>query len=220
MTRRALEEFQALSSFPSALLLCYGLVKRRWSCLMPKMAPSQHFPWLCQPCSSPDKLRGWREHGLGFLDASYRAQLGLVNIQPSSQVARKHGSEKWVFPSLTASGASEKRILNVPMIPSHWQSCCCCCSVAQSCPTLCDPMDCSMPGFPVLHHLLEFAQTHVHWVSDAIQPAHPLPPATLPALNLSQHQGLFQWVSSSHQVAKVLEIQHQSFQWRFRAAFL
>ena len=64
-----------------------------------------------------------------------------------------------------------------------------CCSVAQSCPTLCDPMDCSTSGFPVLHHLLEFAQTHVHWVSDAIQPSHPLSSPSL-ALNLSQHQGL------------------------------
>ena len=80
---------------------------------------------------------------------------------------------------------------------------------------LCDPIDCSKPGFPVLHHLLEFAQTHVHWVSDAIQPSHPLSPPSPSALNLSQHQGLFQWVSSSHQVAKVLELQlqHQSFQW-------
>ena len=84
------------------------------------------------------------------------------------------------------------------------------------------PMDYSTPGFPVLHYLLEFAQTHVHWVSDAIQPAHPLLPPSPPAFNLSQHQGLFQWVSSSHQVAKLLELQlqHQSFQWIFRTDFL
>ena len=69
----------------------------------------------------------------------------------------------------------------------------CCCSVAQSCLTLCDPMDCSMPGFPVLHHLTELVQTHVHWVGDAIQPSHPLP--TPFAFNLSQHQGLFRWVT-------------------------
>jgi len=73
-----------------------------------------------------------------------------------------------------------------------------CCSVAQACLTLCDPMDCSTPGFPVLHHLPEFTQTHVHWVDDAIPPFHPLSPSS-PALNLSQHQGLFQWVSSSTQ---------------------
>ena len=69
------------------------------------------------------------------------------------------------------------------------------CSVAQSHPTLCDPMDCSMPVFPVLHRLLEFVQTHVHWVSDTIQPSHPLLPPSSLALNLSQHQGLFQWMS-------------------------
>ena len=76
-------------------------------------------------------------------------------------------------------------------------------------------MDCSMPGFPVLQHLLEFAQIHVHWVSDAIQPSHPLLPPSPHALNLSQHQDLFQWVGLLHLMAKVLELQfqHQSFQW-------
>ena len=95
------------------------------------------------------------------------------------------------------------------------------CSVTYLCPTLCDPVDCSTPGFPVLHRLPEFTQTHVHWVGDAIQPSHPLSPPSPPALNLSQHQGLFQWVGSSHQVAKVLELQfqHQSFQWIFRVDF-
>ena len=87
-------------------------------------------------------------------------------------------------------------------------------SVAQSCLTLCDPMNRSTPGLPVHHQLLESTQTYVHWVSDTIQPSHPLSSPSPPALNLSQHQGLFQWVSSSHQVAKVLEFQpqHQSFQ--------
>ena len=79
-------------------------------------------------------------------------------------------------------------------------------------------MDCSITGSPVLHHLPEFAQTHVHWVGDAIQPSHSLLSPSPPTFNLSQHQGLFQWVSVSHQVAKVLELQlqHQSFQWIFR----
>ena len=80
-------------------------------------------------------------------------------------------------------------------------TCCWWCSVTQSCPTLCNPMDCSTPGFPVLHYLLEFAQTHAHQVYDVIQPTHPLSPPSPPALNLSQHQGLFQRVSSSYQVA-------------------
>ena len=69
---------------------------------------------------------------------------------------------------------------------------CCCWSVSKSCLTLCNPMDCSMPGLPVTHHLLEFAQVHVHWISDAIQPSHPLLSPS-PAVNLSQHQGLFRW---------------------------
>ena len=85
-------------------------------------------------------------------------------------------------------------------------------SVAQSCLTLCDPMNRSTPGFPVHHQLLESTQNHVHWVSDTIQPSHPLSSPFPPAFNLSQHQGLFKWVSSSHQVAKVSEfqLQHQS----------
>ena len=93
-----------------------------------------------------------------------------------------------------------------------------CCSLAKSHPTLCDPMDCSMPGFPVLHYLLEFAQIHLHWVNYAMSssatPCHF-------AFSLSQHQSLFQWVSS-YQVAKVLELQlhHQSLQWIFRVDFL
>ena len=76
-------------------------------------------------------------------------------------------------------------------------SCCCCCSVVESCPTFCNPMDYSMPGFPVFHYLLEFAQTHVHWVGDAIQPSHILSSPSPPAFNLSQHQSLFSWVGSS-----------------------
>ena len=86
-------------------------------------------------------------------------------------------------------------------------------SFVQSCPTLCNPMNHSTPGFPVHHQLPESTQTHVHWVSDAIQPSHPLSSPSPPAPNPSQHQGLFQWVSSLHQVAKVLEfqLQHQSF---------
>ena len=102
-------------------------------------------------------------------------------------------------------------------------------SVSQLCLTLCDPTDCSTPGFPVHHQLPELAQTYDHWVGDAIQPSNvqkmgedPLLSPSPPSLNLSQHQGCFKWVSSSHQVAKVLEfqLQHQSFQWIFRTDFL
>ena len=90
------------------------------------------------------------------------------------------------------------------------------CSVVS---TSANTIDCSTSGFLLLHHLPEFAQTHVHWVSDVIWPSNPLSPTFPPALNLAQHQSLFQWVSSSHQMGKVLEFQHQSFQWIFRVDF-
>ena len=92
----------------------------------------------------------------------------------------------------------------------------CCYSVTKPCLTLCNPMDCSTPGLSVHHQVLELTQTHVHRVRDAISSPSP------PAFSLSQNQGLFQWVSSSHQEAKVLELQfqHQSFQWIFRVNFL
>ena len=91
-------------------------------------------------------------------------------------------------------------------------------SVAQLCPALCNPMDCSTPVLPVHHQLQEFTQTHVHWVRDAIQPSYPLSSPSPPTFSLSQHQDLFKWVSSSHQVAKMFEFQLQntSFQWIFR----
>ena len=95
-------------------------------------------------------------------------------------------------------------------------------SVAQSCLTLCDHMDCSTPGLPVHHQLPESTQTHVGWVGDAIQLSHPLSSPSSAALNLSQHQGLYKWVNSLHQVAKGLEfqLQHQSFHWIFRTDLL
>ena len=95
-------------------------------------------------------------------------------------------------------------------------------SVAQLRPTLCDSMSRSMPGLPLQHQLPESTQTHLHWVGDTIQPSHPLSSPSPPAFNLSQHQTLFKWVSSSHQVAKVLkfQLQHQSFQWTPRTYLL
>ena len=90
--------------------------------------------------------------------------------------------------------------------------------VTHSCPTLCHPMDCSTPGLPVYHQPPELAQTYLHWVGGDIQPSHPLSSPSPPAFSLSQHQGLFKWVCSSHQVAKLLklQLQHQSTQWMFR----
>ena len=95
-------------------------------------------------------------------------------------------------------------------------------SVAQSCLTLCIPMNRSMPGLPVHHQLPKSTQTHIHWVGDAIQSSYPLSSPSTPTLNLFQHQGLFKWVSSSHQVDKVLEfrLQHQFFQWTPRTDLL
>ena len=95
-------------------------------------------------------------------------------------------------------------------------------SVAQSCPTLCNPMNRSTPGLPFHHHLPEFTQTHAHRVCDAIQPSHPRSSPSPPALNPSQHQSLFQRVNSSHEVAKVLEfqLQHHFFQRNPRADLL
>ena len=97
-------------------------------------------------------------------------------------------------------------------------------SITQLCLTLGNSMDCSTPGLPVHHQLPESTQTHVHWVGDAMKPSHPLSSPSPPALNLFQHQGLFKRVSSSHQLAKVLEFQpqaqHQFFQWIFRTDFL
>ena len=95
-------------------------------------------------------------------------------------------------------------------------------SVAQLCPALCNRMDCSTPGLPVHHQLLELTQTHVLWVGDAFQPSHPLLSPSPPTFNLSRHQCLFKWVSSLHQVDKLLEfwLQHQFFQWIFRTGFL
>ena len=81
-----------------------------------------------------------------------------------------------------------------------------CCSAPRLCPTLCDPMHYSTPGFPVHHHLLELALTHAHWVSDTLQPFHPLSPPSPPAFNLSQHQGLFQWFFTMIHVGRDLHI--------------
>ena len=141
-------------------------------------------------------------------------------------LSREHiGHSKHPFPTTQEKTTHGRhRMINVEIrlpifsaVEDHY-----CFSVAKSFPTLCNPMNYSMPGFPVLHFLLEFSQTHVHCISDAIQPSHPLLPSSPPVLNVSQHQGLFQWVSSLHQVAEVLELQlqHQSFQWIFKIDFL
>ena len=117
---------------------------------------------------------------------SWRSMWSTMSNTPGSEEAEK-GWEKAVELWRSDSGALGKQGY--------------CCSITKSCPTLCNPMDCSTSGLPVPHHLPEFAQVHVYWMSDAIQPSHPLLPSS-PALNLSQHQGLFQWVISPHHMAQ------------------
>ena len=134
-------------------------------------------------------------HIFGIESAQYIPLLSVssafLNQKTKDQfLAREPGKEKW-----TAS------YFNDSLVQFS--------SVTQLCPTLCDPMNHSTPGLPVYHQLLEFTQTHVHQVGDAIQPSHPLLSPFPPTLNPSQHQGLCQWVSSSHEVAKVLEFQLQ-----------
>ena len=123
--------------------------------------------------------------------------------------------ETWVWP-LGCEHPLEKCMANHISILVQFSS------VTQSCLTLCNPMECSMPSLSVQHQRPDLTQTHVHWVSDAIQPSHPLSFPSPPAFNLSQRQGLFKWVSSTHQVVKVLEfqLQHQFFQWIFMTDFL
>ena len=156
-----------------------------------------------------------------FLPGKSPGQRSLAGYSPLGRKSRTwlsdlttnhhhHGWEIKLFPSFCYC---KNTIMNILVQFS---------SVTQSCLTLCNPMDCSTPGLPAHHQLLEFTQTHVHWVGDAIQPSPPLSSPSPPAFNLSQHQGLFKWVSSSHEVANILEfqLQHQSFQWIFRTDFL
>ena len=117
------------------------------------------------------------------------------------------------FNSCNELKISPKLIIDIKIMISSDNFCIQFSSVAQSCLTLCDPMNYSTPGLPVHHQLPESTQTHVHWVSNAIHPSHPLLSPSPPALNLSQHQGLSQWVSSLHQVAEVLEFQLQYQLW-------
>ena len=151
---------------------------------------------------------------LFFCDCGFQSVCPLMNkvkrLMETSWWERLWGNLGFVLMNVVTK--SQTRLTN--WTEMNWkQKKYCCCSVYQLCPTLCDPMDCSRPSFSVFNHLLEFSQTHVHCVGDATQPSHPLSSPSPLAFNLSQHQGLFQWVSSSQQVAKVLEfqLQHQSF---------
>ena len=127
-----------------------------------------------------------------------------------SDITRCHDLGFWMLSFKPDFSVSPHTLIKKLFSSSSLSTICCCyCSVAQSCPTLCDPTDGSTPGFPVLHYLIELPQTHVHRVDDAIQPPHLLSPSP-PALNLSQHQGLSQWDSSLHEVTTVFD---QYFPW-------
>ena len=150
----------------------------------------------------------------------------LWNFGVNSFIVRQNSPVKLSRPGLSFVGIlkiiSSISLLTIVLLffCQFWFS-----SAEFSCSVLsgsCDPMDCSTSGLPVHHHLLEFTQTHVDWVCDAIQPYYPLSLPSPPVFNLSQHQGIFKWVSFSHLVAKVLQfqLQHQSFQWLFRTDFL
>ena len=161
--------------------------------------------WVAEACS---------DHHMRIMNTTFMGCISSKSLDSGlySHSARVHSYQYWT------SSDRVSPYVNLRQFTSLYY----CCSIAQSCLTLCQPMDCSKPGFPVLHYLLELAQTHVCWVDDATQPSHPLLAPSPPAFNLSQHQGLFKWVSSLHQVAKVLELQfqHQSFQRVFRIDFL
>ena len=157
------------------------------------------FPWIIYPCNFLNKFPFSALATIGFLSLGiYSSNSYLVKVL---SMLKRHSGMSWRMISLSVQFSR---------------------SVAQSCPTLCDPMDCSTAGLPVHHQLPAITQIHVHWVGDAIQPSHPLSGPSPLAFNLSQHQGLFKWVSSLYQVPKVLEfqLQHQSFQWTFRTDFL
>ena len=143
------------------------------------------------PFSSKEKLRLSSKYGIWRFSLLVKKRKHLVGkILLGKLISNNLGNNQW----------DEFNILGILSVQSVS-------SVAQSCPTFYDPMNCSTPGLPVHHQLLEFTQTHIHQVGDAIQPSHPLSSPSLPSPNPSQHQSLSKWVNSSHEVAKVLEFQ-------------
>ena len=162
------------------------------------------------------RAQGGREDGWGRDRGSRHGCSGASSSGYPSPF-HLHPARRSLSPTGSLLGKGNIKMKYPWVSPEPWFS-----SVSQPCPTLCDPMDCSTPGLPIHHQLPESSQTHVHCVGEAIQPSHPLSSPSPPAFSLSQHQGLFQWISSSYQVANVLELQlqHPSFQWIFRTDFL
>ena len=150
-------------------------------------------------------------------------QLGLLNVSlPWELQALLWPESHCVKSPVTLNMWCVVESLKFPVGSNFFQKYCCCFSVTKSCLTLCDSVDSSTPASSVLHYLSGFAQIHVRWVTDAIPTSYPLSPPSLFAFNISKHQGLFQSVGFSHQVAKVLEfqLQQESLQWVFRVVFL
>ena len=152
-------------------------------------------------------LAPWKKSHDKVIQCITQLRHHFANTGPSSQSYDFSSSHVWMWALVHKEGwALKNRCFQIVVLNK----------------TLWDPMYCSTPGLPVHHQLLEPTQTLVHRVGGAIQPSHPLLSPTLPAFNLSHHQGLFLWGGSLHQVAKLLEfqLQHQSFQWIFRTDFL
>ena len=199
---------------------------RRDTAILPLSLEVGRWPWPSRWTTAAEDIQGklrcpWTAVGQGGKDTIRRVQRPGIRVWHYHLQACSNQqyplsvliySKEAMMPSLWAvCSYPESQMLSVQFS-----------SVSQSCLTLCNPMNHSTPGLPVHHQLPESTQTHVHRVSDAIQPSHPLSSPFPPALNLSQHQSLFQWVNSLHQVAKVLEfqLQHQSFQWTPRTDLL
>ena len=183
-----------------------------WPTIVLKVGKTKENGLLIRPkANCPGSLLFWRRHH----------QESRYLRKPSWLIASQNGSRSFPIQLTPLEQQPRER---QPFAAPGWQEplFLTVSSVAQLCLTLCDPMNNSTPVLPVHHQLPESTQTRVHWVGDAIQPSHPLSSPSPPALNLSQHQGLFNWVSSSHQVAKVLEfhLQHQSFQWTSKTDLL
>ena len=168
--------------------------------------------WTKVQCSN-DTLRNRDEANCYMKETVNNGSIHLFQVL---EIKRKE--KKWIWGYYTEWNISDReRQVSYPVTGSVQFT-----SVAQLRATLYNPMDCSTPGLPVHHQLLELTQTHVHWVGNAIQPSLPLSFPFLPALNLSQHQGLFKWVISLHQAVTILDfqLQHQSFQWTPKTDFL
>ena len=174
---------------------------------------SQTMVWIVALPFSSCMILGGYLISLSPSDLLYKIRCWLVEWDkvPSRVVSTCLVLNKYKFPSFGAHTLGKDSVSKGLLISCSVQFS----SVAQSCLTLCNPRNLSTPGLPVHHQLPEFTQTHVHRVGDAIQPSHPLSFPSPPAPNPSQHQSLFQWVNSLHEVAEVLEFQpqHQSFQW-------